>query len=130
MTVLSPTGLDTTAAPERAASAYPPTGPLVPVAGTRVHAHVEGDADAPAVILIHGASGNSRDFSFDLTGRLADRYRVIAFDRPGLGHTPALHGRGESPFEQAALLDAAAEALGVERAVVVGHSFGGSVAMA
>lgn len=119
-----------TATLSRRAADYPPTGVMIPVDQTLVHAHVEGRPDAPAVILIHGASGNSRDFSFDLTGRLADRYRVIAFDRPGLGHTTPLHPRGESPQEQAQLLDAAARALGVERAVIVGHSYGGSVAMA
>jgi len=112
------------------AAAYPPKGRFVEVAGHRVHAHVSGPEGAPAVILLHGASGNGRDFTFDLTGRLDDRYRVVAFDRPGLGHTPALHRRGESPAEQAALLDAAAEALGLGRAVIVGHSYGGAVAMA
>lgn len=118
--------------PPREASAYPPTGRFVSVAGTLVHTYVaEAEReDAPTVILIHGASGNSRDFSFDLTGRLDDSYRVLAMDRPGLGHTPPLHARGESPAEQAALLDAAAGELGVERAVVVGHSYGAAVAMA
>jgi len=112
------------------AAAYPPTGRIVSAGGTRIHVHEEGRERAPAVVLVHGASGNSRDFSFDLTGRLAHDFRVIAVDRPGHGHSPALHGRGESPFEQAAALDAALETLGVERAVVVGHSYGGSVAMA
>ncbi len=112
----------------RALRLYPPTGPVLTVAGRRVHAHVEGRG--PAVILLHGASGNTRDFTFDLVGRLARRYRVIAFDRPGLGHSEPLHDRGESPLEQAVHLDAAAEALGVRRAVIAGHSFGGAVAMA
>lgn len=119
-----------TATLSRRAADYPPTGQMVPVGQTVVHAHLEGAAEDPVVILVHGASGNSRDFSFDLTGRLAGRYRVIAFDRPGLGHTPALHARGESPQEQARLLDDAAAALGVERAVIVGHSYGAAVAMA
>jgi pimeloyl-ACP methyl ester carboxylesterase len=126
------TGDDAVSPPSRDASAYPPTGRFVQAGGTRVHVYeaAAGRTDAPTVILIHGASGNSRDFSFDLTDRLDETYRVLAMDRPGLGHTPPLHGRGESPFEQAALLDAAAEELGVERALVVGHSYGGAVAMA
>ncbi len=113
------------AAPE---ALYPPTGRLIEVNGTTVHAHVEGRG--PTVILIHGANGNTRDFTFDLVRRLAPRYRVIAFDRPGLGHTDRLPGWVESPAEQAALLDAAAARLGVDRAVIVGHSYGGAVAMA
>lgn len=112
----------------RAAAAYPPTGRMLDVGGQRVHAHVEGTG--PDVILLHGASGNSRDFTFDLVGRLAGRFRVCAIDRPGLGHSDALHGRGESPAEQAALLDAAAARLGIDRAVVLGHSYGAAVAMA
>ena len=107
---------------------YPPTGPLIEVGGTTVHAHVEGTG--PDVILIHGASGSTRDFTFDLVARLKDRYRVIAFDRPGLGHTGRLPGWSETPAEQAALLDAAAAELGVGRAVIVGHSYGGAVALA
>lgn len=107
---------------------YPPTGQLLDVGGTTVHAHVEGTG--PTVILIHGASGNTRDFTFDLAGRLSDRYRVVAFDRPGLGHTDRLHAEGESPREQARLLDDAAAQLGIGRAVIVGHSYGGAVALA
>lgn len=112
------------------AQAYPPTGRFVEVGGHRVHADVSGPESAPAVILVHGASGNARDYTYLLAPRLAARYRVVAVDRPGLGHTPALHQRGESPAEQAALLDAAAGALGIGRAVIVGHSYGGAVAMA
>ncbi|MDH3263338.1 MAG: alpha/beta fold hydrolase [Paracoccaceae bacterium] len=107
---------------------YPPTGEILSVNGSRAHAHIEGRG--PAVILIHGASGNLRDFTFDLAPHLAGRYRVIAFDRPGLGHSERLHARGENPFEQAALLDAAAARLGVRRAILVGHSFGAAVALA
>jgi len=107
---------------------YPPTGQLLDVGGTTVHAHVEGSG--PTVILIHGASGNIRDFTFDLTGRLSDRYRVIAFDRPGLGHSELLRPGGESPQGQARLLDEAAAQLGVDRAVIVGHSYGAAVALA
>jgi pimeloyl-ACP methyl ester carboxylesterase len=107
---------------------YPPTGPLIEVGGTAVHAHVEGSG--PDVILIHGASGNTRDFTFDLVGRLGAKYRVTAFDRPGLGHTGRLPGWVESPAEQAALLDAAADRLGLGPAVLVGHSYGAAVAMA
>lgn len=112
--------------------AYPPTGPILRVNGHPVHAHIEGPpaGQAPDVILIHGASGNTRDWTFDLIGRLVPRFRVIAFDRPGLGHTPRLHDEGETPAEQAALLNAASDALGVRSAILVGHSYGGSVAMA
>lgn len=119
----------------RAEEAHPPLGRFVDVDGTRVHAWVKGSG--PDVVLIHGAGGNLRDYTFDLAERLTDRYRVIAFDRPGLGYTDRLPGygafgdtRGEPPLEQAALLQKAAMQLGVSRPIVVGHSFGGAVALA
>lgn len=106
----------------------PPSGRFLSVDGLRVHVQVAGSG--PDVILLHGAGGNLRDFTFDLVGRLSPRYRVIAFDRPGLGYSDAMPGWVASPLDQAALLDAAAARLGVGRAVIVGHSFGGSVGMA
>ncbi|MEP3297685.1 MAG: alpha/beta hydrolase [Pseudoruegeria sp.] len=105
------------------------------VDGIPVHAVVRGQG--PDVILIHGASGNARDFTFDLVDRLDDHYRVIAFDRPGLGYTGRVtqavndpNGpRPETPSEQAILLEAAARQLNVDKAVVLGQSYGGAVAL-
>jgi pimeloyl-ACP methyl ester carboxylesterase len=88
-------------------------------------------------VLIHGASGNTRDFTFDFVDRVKDRYRVTVFDRPGLGWTDRLPGYGgatntaaETPAEQAALLHAAAQQLNIANPLVLGHSYGGAVALA
>jgi len=108
--------------------AYPPTGQFVTVAGKRVHAVVSGQG--PDLVLIHGASGNTRDYTFALAGRLADSFRVIAFDRPGLGWSEGLGDAGISPAAQADHLRAAAAQLGVRRPLVLGHSYGGAVALA
>ena len=121
---------------ERAAEiAYPPVGQMIDVDGVPVHVWIAGSG--PDLVLIHGASGNLRDFTFDLTDRLTDSYRVIAFDRPGLGWTGRLPGyagawnaRSETPFEQAALLQRAADQIGVSNPIVLGHSFGGAVTLA
>ena len=114
---------------------WPAVGDFVEVNGTKVHYLRKGAG--PDVVLLHGASGNLRDFTFHLVDRLAMTYRVTAFDRPGLGYTErsseyrgALNTSAETPQEQAALLAAAAGRLGIERPIVVGHSYGGSVAMA
>lgn len=118
-----------------AQASYPPIGQFVDVDGTRVHVWVRGSG--PDLVLLHGAGGNLRDFTFDLADRLSGRYRVIAFDRPGQGYTDRLPGyggagdaRGESPLEQAALLQQAAARLDVRNPIVLGHSFGGAVALA
>lgn len=113
----------------------PPVGQILDVNGVPVHALVMGQG--PDLVLLHGASGNLKDFTLGFADRLTDRYRVILLDRPGLGWTgrPAGHGgawnnKEESPLEQAALLQGAADQLGVENPIVLGHSFGGIVALA
>ncbi len=122
---------------ERAAEArYPPLGQFVEVNGRRVHYIAKGRG--PDLVLIHGASGNMRDFTFSFMDELTDRFRVIVFDRPGLGYTDrasdryggALNTSAESPAEQAVLLQAAAAKLGARRPIVLGQSYGGAVAMA
>ena len=93
----------------RAEASHPPEGEIITVDGLPVHAKVIGSG--PDLVLIHGASGNLRDFTMGFAERLSDRYRVIMFDRPGMGYTARLPGArgawnplGESPQEQAALL--------------------------
>lgn len=110
-------------------AAYPPAGQFVEVGGVRVHYVEAGPADAPPLVLIHGSSGNVNDWTFDMMGRLSDRFRVIAMDRPGLGYTDMI-GRNASAADQARLLADAATALGAERPLVLGHSYGGAVALA
>ena len=62
--------------------------------------------------------------------RLLGRYRVIILDRPGFGYSERPHGRPWAAMEQAELLHKALRQLGVERPVVVGHSWGTLVALA
>lgn len=112
----------------KAEEKYPPLGEFVSVGQTRVHFVRKGSG--PVMILIHGAGGTVRDYTFNLMDKLAKSYTVIAFDRPGHGYTDTLHGNGESPVEQANLLHAAAEKLGVTKATVIGYSLGGIVALA
>lgn len=111
----------------RAEQDFPPEGRFVEIDGARVHAVVRGAG--PDVVLIHGASGNTRDMTFALADTLTDRYRVIVFDRPGLGHSDRLDG-DEGLAAQATRLQRAATALGAERPIVLGQSYGGSVALA
>lgn len=116
----------------RAEAAFPPEGRIMMVDGHRVHAVVLGpqDGSAPDLVLIHGASGNTRDLTFDLAPRLAQDYRVIVLDRPGLGYTDPIDRGGATITQQADLLQTAAARLGARRPVVMGHSFGGAVALA
>jgi pimeloyl-ACP methyl ester carboxylesterase len=114
---------------ERQAEAtWPPEGDVLTIDGHRVHYVVMGEG--PDLVLVHGASGNTRDFTHALAGRLAMRYRVIVMDRPGLGYTDRIDPQGASLAAQAGLLSDAATRLGADRPIVFGHSYGGAVALA
>lgn len=108
---------------------YPPLGKVYKVGGLQVHATDQG-AGRP-VIMIHGASGNVRDFTFDLTDPISQKYRAIAMDRPGFGYsTRSDEAEAWRPAAQAAQLRAAAREMGAEKPILVGHSWGASVALA
>ncbi|MEL6806343.1 MAG: alpha/beta hydrolase [Pseudomonadota bacterium] len=119
-----------------AAANYPHTGQLIEVDGVTVHAVQTGQG--PDVVLLHGASGNTRDFTFAFADLIKDRYRVTMLDRPGMGWTEQIdpaHKRAfstahASPRDQARLLKAATDQLGVTNPIVLGHSFGGIVGYA
>ncbi|WP_299725556.1 alpha/beta hydrolase [uncultured Tateyamaria sp.] len=119
-----------------AARDYPPTGQLIDVNGVTVHAVQVGQG--PDLVLLHGASGSTRDFTFAFADLLKDRYRVTMLDRPGLGWTEQIdpaHRRAfstahASPRDQARLLKAATDQLDVTNPIVLGHSFGGIVGYA
>ncbi|WP_083194788.1 alpha/beta fold hydrolase [Pararhodobacter sp. CCB-MM2] len=110
----------------------PPSGQFVEVEGHRIHLMVTGRArgTAPDLVLIHGANGNLRDFTFDLVPRLESRYRIIALDRPGLGYSDSWGEADSDPRLQARVLREAAEQVGLSRPIVLGHSYGGAVATA
>jgi pimeloyl-ACP methyl ester carboxylesterase len=111
--------------------AHPPRGRLIDIGGLRQHV-VELGADAGAqknaqIVLIHGAGCNLEDMRLSLGERLAARHRVILIDRAGMGWSER-KGRGSSPADQAAILRGVLDELGIARAVVVGHSWGGALA--
>ena len=61
---------------------------------------------------------------------MAERHDVIAFDRPGHGLSGWPGATAAQLAEQARLLRGGLAELGVRRATIVGHSYGGSVALA
>jgi pimeloyl-ACP methyl ester carboxylesterase len=103
-------------------------GRTIVVDGVALH-YVRRGSDAP-VVLIHGASGNLRDWTIDALPAMAARHDVIAFDRPGHGLSGWPGPEGARLSEQARLMRIALADLGVRRATLVGHSYGGSVALA
>ena len=94
----------------------------------RLH-YVEQGSGRP-VVLIHGNAGDVRDFDFGTLDLLGRKYRVIAIDLPGHGLSKmAAHEKGKVQ-EQAVILHQALSALGVKDPILVGHSWGGAIALA
>jgi pimeloyl-ACP methyl ester carboxylesterase len=106
----------------------PPAGRFIEVDGVQLH-YLERGSGIP-VVLLHGNGTMAQEFDvtplFDLA---ADKYRVIVLDRPGYGYSEQPHSKTWSASEQADLLHAALIQMGVERPVILGHSWGTMVAM-
>ncbi len=116
----------------RAETDYPAIGHVVEIDGHHIHVVETGQlaGQAPDLVLIHGSNGNFRDHALHLAPALADRYRILIVDRPGLGHSAPLHQDGASLSEQAHILQRAARELGANHPIVLGQSYGGAVALA
>lgn len=113
----------------RSGTLHPPAGRFIEVGGARVHYVEEGDG--PPLVLLHGLGSMVEDFLLSgLIARARGRYRVLAFDRPGYGHSTRPRGKRWDPLAQALLLREALRALGVHRPIVLGHSWGTQVAIA
>ena len=100
---------------------------FVTVKGARLHFVVQGSGRP--VVLIHGNPGSFHDWA-NVFDRLASRFSTYAFDRPGHGRSERPRHNGVvTPEVQAALLNQALRELHVERPILVGHSWGGSLAL-
>ena len=119
-----------------------PDARFVDAAGVRLHVATAGPPadpaaeDATAFVLLHGFGSGTFTWRA-VQGGLAALGPVVAYDRPGFGLTPRpLPGswpRGANPYTLGAQVDqtvAVMDALGLDRAVLVGHSSGAVVALA
>jgi pimeloyl-ACP methyl ester carboxylesterase len=108
---------------------HAPAGRMVDVAGGRLHVvEIAPENAAPLpVVLIHGASSNLESMRRPLGEQLGLKHRVIMIDRPGHGWSTREALNASTPAIQARMIDEALDQLGVARAIVVGHSWGGAV---
>ena len=113
----------------RAERGHPPSGRFIEVDGIRLHYLEQGAG--PPVVLLHGNVVSAEDYAWSgVLDLVADGHRVVAFDRPGFGYSDRPHGKLWTPAAQARLLRRAFAQLGLERPVVVGHSWGTQAALA
>ena len=80
---------------------------------------------AHELVLLHGQPGSPADWQL-VTGRLPAQLHAVAADRPGYGSSQLPAG-GFAANARAVLDDL--DSRGIKRAVLVGHSYGGGVAL-
>ena len=97
--------------------------------GQRFHALAAGPADGPLLLLLHGFPETSHGWNREIPALAAAGFRVVAPDQRGIGLSSKPAGAAAYRIDVLAA-DAVAivEALGRERAQVVGHDWGGVVA--
>jgi pimeloyl-ACP methyl ester carboxylesterase len=94
-----------------------------------LHYHLTGPEHAPAILVLHGASGNLHEPKLALAEAFAD-YRVLWLDRPGLGWSERPQEGGDwTPEREAALIVEMLAALDIDEVAVVGHSWGAAISM-
>jgi pimeloyl-ACP methyl ester carboxylesterase len=107
----------------------PPLGRFVTVDGCRLHYLEQGAGDP--LVLLHGNGSMIEDFtSSGLMNLAAEQHRVIAIDRPGYGHSDRPRSTIWTADRQAELIYKTLQRLNISRAIVLGHSWGASVAVA
>jgi pimeloyl-ACP methyl ester carboxylesterase len=82
--------------------------------------------DGAAVVLLHAGIADRRMWAKDLQPLADAGFRAVAIDLPGFGEGPVPTGGEDAPWDD--VLDTL-DGLGIERATLVGNSFGGAVAL-
>jgi pimeloyl-ACP methyl ester carboxylesterase len=108
---------------------FPPTGRFIDADGVRLHVREAGPDGAPRMLLIHGASSNLLELWGPLAEEFSPLHRVIAYDRPGMGHSERAKRDGHTMASQAKCAARVLEQTGDGPAIIVAHSLGAGVAL-
>lgn len=106
----------------------PPRGAFTTISTGRLH-YVDCGS-GPAILLIHDLDGNLGWYDCGMIDNLAKDHRVIAFDRPGSGYSERPRSAPANIRAQARQVAEVIKKLEIERPIVVGHAYGGAVALA
>lgn len=108
-----------------------PQGKIITLRGKRMYVEVRGSKDAPVMLYLHGGPGSgSYDFAVHQGERLSRRLRLVMLDQRGVLRSDSL--AADEPFGLQDIIEdceALRKHMGVERWSVLGHSFGGVVAI-
>ena len=81
------------------------------------------------IIMLHGLAGNLRNFTYALTDKLNQDFRVIAIDRAGCGWSKRSRPESATLNEQARIISEFIKKEKIEKPLIVGHSLGGAIAL-
>ena len=95
---------------------------------TTLHLKDEGPKDAPALVMIHGSNASLHTWDA-WTEELKGKYRIIRMDLPGHGVTGPTYAGDYTSHAMAATIVETLNHLKIKRAVFVGSSMGGAVAL-
>jgi pimeloyl-ACP methyl ester carboxylesterase len=98
------------------------------IGGVRIHYQEAGNEQAPALILIHGFISSNLVWSDVFLPLAAAGYRVIAPDLPGYGYSDKPSDGRYTINAQAHAVLRLMDRLGIEKATIVGASYGGAIA--
>lgn len=113
----------------RVEARFPPHGRLLDAEGARTHWREAGAGNGAPLLLIHGASSNLLELWGPLANEFAPLHHVIAYDRPGMGHSTRARRGAEALAHQARCAAAVLKEAKAAPAVIVGHSLGAAVAL-
>ncbi len=94
--------------------------------GARLHYQQIGDG--PDLVMIHGLTGNLAVWHLHIIPLISNRYRTLTYDLRGHGYSE-ITPSGYSCDQMAADLLELLDALEIERAPIVGHSYGADIAL-
>ena len=108
---------------------WPPHGRFIEADGATLHVREAVLAGAPRLLLIHGASSNLLELWGPLASEFAPLHHVVAYDRPGMGHSTRAKRGAHTLASQAHCAARVLEASGHGPALIVAHSLGAAVAL-
>lgn len=112
---------------KQAEARFPPSGKFVTVEGIKLH-YVSKGSGKP-VVFLHGGVLTGNDFEKVMEKAVAQGYHAISFDRPGYGYSERPQNEEVTPVVQAKLIHGALQELGIEKPIIVGHSWSGTLVL-
>jgi len=113
----------------RTVARFAPTGRFIDADGVRLHVREAGPQGAPRMLLIHGASSNLLELWGPLADEFSPLHHVVAYDRPGMGHSERARRDAHTMASQAKAAARVLEQTGDGPAIIVAHSLGAGVAL-